>query len=119
MNLTRMMPRADAFDWIAAGTALGRLARRIAGRVAASARRRSTCRELLRLDDRMLADIGLTRYDVEAYAAGQLGTTEILVAEDGPSGHSATLFDFPPRNARERLGVALARCVADRAAEAA
>jgi len=103
----------------AAGAALRRLAGRIGDRLAVSTRRRSTCRELLRLDDRMLADIGLTRYDVEAYAAGQIGTTEIVVAGDAPSAKTASVLDFASRTSRERLGVALARCGAHRTAEAA
>ena len=116
-QVLRAQAAADMVD--SAGAALRRLAQRIGDRVAAAVQRRATCRELLRLDDRMLADIGLTRYDVEAYAAGDLGTTEIVPAEDGPLAQAATVVDFAARTPRERLGVALARCGAHRTAEAA
>ena len=116
-HLLRAQAATDMVD--RAGAALRRLAHRIGDRIAASARRRATCRELLGLDDRMLADIGLTRYDVETYAAGQLGTTEIAVAEDAPVAKPAAVVDFAPRTPRDRLGVALAHCDAHHTAEAA
>jgi uncharacterized protein YjiS (DUF1127 family) len=116
-HVLRAQAAADMAD--AAGAALRRLAGRIGDRFAAAVQRRATCRELLRLDDRMLADIGLTRFDVEAYAAGDLGITSIVPAEDGPLAKSATVVDFAARTPGERLGVALARCGAHRTAEAA
>ena len=58
-HVLRAEAAADLVD--AAGAALRRLVGGIGQRLAAASRRRSTCRELRGLDDRMLADIGLTR----------------------------------------------------------
>ncbi|MCP4329410.1 MAG: DUF1127 domain-containing protein [Alphaproteobacteria bacterium] len=52
------------------GTALDEIVERLRNKFGAWRRRRATYRELLRLDDRTLADIGLTRYDIELMAAG-------------------------------------------------
>jgi uncharacterized protein YjiS (DUF1127 family) len=60
-------------------------------------RRRATYRELRSLDDRTLADIGLTRYDVEAFANGT-GELPSRVADIAalPIGASAVV-DFPSK----------------------
>jgi len=100
-HVLRAEAAADMID--AAGAALRRLVGGIGQRLATAARRRSTCRELRGLDDYMLADIGLTRYDVEAYAAGQLGTIDIIVAGDAPAARTASVVDFAPRTSRNRL----------------
>jgi uncharacterized protein YjiS (DUF1127 family) len=52
----------------AALTAFGRLVGRLAQRFSAWRERRSTYAELMRLDDRMLADIGLHRGELRAAA---------------------------------------------------
>lgn len=55
---------------IAAGETIGRLIRRVSAAIAGHVARTRVRHELMALDDRLLDDIGLTRGDIEAVAAG-------------------------------------------------
>jgi len=52
------------------GPGFAEIARRIVGRIRAALRRRAAHAELMALDDRLLADIGLTRADIPAVLGG-------------------------------------------------
>ncbi len=52
----------DKFDFL---TTLGRKASALISSIVAQAKRRAAHRELMQLDDRMLADIGIERYDLQ------------------------------------------------------
>jgi uncharacterized protein YjiS (DUF1127 family) len=68
---------------------------RIASWISARWRRSQTLRELSELDDRMLADIGLNRYDIPAAAAGD-------VSRGDSFGVHATSFAGAPANRNAR-----------------
>lgn len=57
---------------IALGEAIGRVIRTATAAIAAYVARTRARRQLLALDDRLLADIGLTRGDIEAAATGRI-----------------------------------------------
>lgn len=73
---------------------------RLRARFDAWRRRRETLGRLLALDDRMLADIGLTRYDVEAMANGRIPSHADDIAE---------IVAFPVRAGTQRLAGSLTR----------
>lgn len=68
---------------------------RIATWLTARWRRQQTLRELSELDDRMLADIGLNRYDIPAAATGEVGRGDSF-------GVHATSFAGAPANRNAR-----------------
>jgi uncharacterized protein YjiS (DUF1127 family) len=52
-------------------TTLGRQAQSLISKVAAFAKRRAAYNEMMKLDDRMLADIGVVRADLESMRSGR------------------------------------------------
>ncbi len=75
---------------------------------AAWRRRRQTYRELVRLDDRTLADIGLTRYEVEAMASGLIRPSDIDRRTHAAAVATGAVIEFTPKSAAGRIEAALA-----------
>ncbi|MBI1775315.1 MAG: DUF1127 domain-containing protein [Proteobacteria bacterium] len=79
----------------AALSTFGRVVGRLARRVAAWRERRATYAELVRLDDRMLADIGLNRGEIQAAAEfGQLPSRS----------HDASMVDIGAQTSEPFIG---------------
>jgi len=107
INLAHRL-RAEAYAGFAAKIGRKFRALRDAGvrRFAEWRRREGTYRELARLDDHMLSDIGLTRYDVEALAAGRSLPHDGTVAQILASAH---VLPFSRAQASDRLARAVNR----------
>jgi len=87
---------------------LGAFFGRVGRALAAWARRRATYRELESLDDRTLADIGLTRYDLSAFAAGKADLPARDAALKARHVGAVAVLDFPAKTVADHRAADIA-----------